>query len=189
MVHPEIRQTIPDCEIHPAVGPSKQYEYRCGDRKTEVAQQDEMLILLLVQRAPRVEVGDATTGTILLPFAFAFQLLLVVIVSSHIRQEVPRPSKDLLIQGPEQRDDWRLLHQLAELMDFLANPVCVLLSSLGDEYHVALHVSGGLVMLSMRDLPTEVWDQERGMQDPTNGIIECFRGREGLMTALVGQYP
>lgn len=65
----------------------------------------------------------------------------------------------------------------------------VLLTSAGHEDHVALHVARGLVVLAVADLPAEVRDEQSGVQEPADGVIERLAGREGLMAALVCNHP
>lgn len=75
------------------------------------------------------------------------------------------------------------------LMDEVAHPSGVLIPSSWSEHHVSLEVAGGLVMLAMADLPAKVRDQESGVADPADGVVERLAGREGLMPTLMSQYP
>lgn len=74
-------------------------------------------------------------------------------------------------------------------MDGPANARGILGASLGDEDHVTGDVTGGLVVLSVGDLPREVRDEQSRVTDPTNGVVQLLRRREGLVTALVSQNP
>lgn len=45
------------------------------------------------------------------------------------------------------------------------------------------------MVLAVRDLPGEVGDEERGVAYPADGIVDDFGGREGLVSAFVGEDP
>merc|ERR1711981_1014541 len=63
-----------------------------------------------------------------------------------------------------------------------------MLSGLGDEHHVTLHVSSSLVVLAVGDLPREVWDKKCRVTNPSSGIVENLRWRERLAISLA-TYP
>lgn len=49
--------------------------------------------------------------------------------------------------------NWSLLGQLVELMDELSDTGSIVLTSLGNENHITVHVSSRLVVLAVGDLP------------------------------------
>lgn len=89
----------------------------------------------------------------------------------------------------QERGDGRLLGQLVELVHKLRDAGGVHLAGFRHKDHVLLHVARGLVVLAVRDLPGEVGDQEGGVADPPDGVVDDFRGRESLVSALVSQDP
>lgn len=44
-------------------------------------------------------------------------------------------------------------------------------------------------MFAVRDLPRKVWDQQSGVADPADSVIQSLARGERLMTALVGKHP
>lgn len=50
-------------------------------------------------------------------------------------------------------------------------------------------MAGRLVMLSVRNLPGEIGDEESGVTEPSYRIIESLGRRKGLMSTLVCQDP
>ena len=119
----------------------------------------------------------------------ALDLLMMVVMASYIGQKISWPATNLLLNERSGGVDWSLVHQLMHLMDKVAHPRCVLISSSGSEDHISLHVTGGLVMLAMADLPAKVRDQESGVAYPADGVVERLAWREGLMPTLMRQYP
>jgi len=189
VVHPEIREEIPDEEIGPSEGLADIEEGTAGDSETEIAEEDEVLILLLVQRAGGKEVVDATSKPVLLALTLALRLTLMVVMASDVGEQVHGPATNLLGEQMDSGCDGSLLGQLSKLMSHLLDARAVDLPGLGHEHHVALDVTGSLVVLSVGNLPREVGHQQRGVEDPAHGIVDHLGGREGLVTALVGEDP
>jgi len=189
MIYPKIWQTIPHSQIQPAKIPSKQHKRSRRDGNAKVTQQDQILVFLLVQRTLWIEVVDASSNTIVTTFAFPFQLLLMVVMSGHVGQQIPRPAEELLNKTPKQRHDGRLLRRLGNIVCGAAHPAGILGAGLGHEDHVALEVAGGLVVLAVRDLPAEVGHQQRRVQQPADRVVQPLRRRERLVPALVRQHP
>lgn len=153
VIDPKIRDAVPDEQVEPAKVMTNGVQNGTNDQKTEIAQQDELGILGLVQRAVHVEVVDTSEPAILLPLATTFTLIFMLIMTSDIGDEIQGPTGKLLANQVQKTDDWRLLGQFVQLMGEFANLAGILLSRLGYEDHVTAHVAGGLVMLSVRDLP------------------------------------
>ena len=59
VVHPQVRNEVPDKHVGPAIGVSKVIQHRPDSQETQVAEQDELSILSFIQGAVRVEVVDA----------------------------------------------------------------------------------------------------------------------------------
>lgn len=153
VVYPEVRNTVPHKQVHPAVLGADQVQNRSGDGKTEVAQSDELSILGLVQRARRVEVVDTAKVTVLLALSTSLWLALVVVVASNVGEKVHGPAEQLLQNHVDGSCNGSLLHQLVQLIDGLRNAGGVHLAGLGNENHITGEVTGGLVVLAVRDLP------------------------------------
>lgn len=189
MVHPEVRNTIPHQQVGPPIDGTNIVQDRTGDEKTQVTQSNELSILGLVQRTRRGEVVDTAKDTVLLALSTALGLVLMVVVTRDVGEEVHGPPEQLLQDDGEGRGNWGFLHQFIELVDRLANARSELIPGLGDENHVTSNVTGGLVVLSVRDLPREVRDEQGRMTDPANSIVQPLGRREGLVTTLVSQHP
>lgn len=188
VVDPEVWDDVPHEQVREPVLVSDKSKDRGCDGKTEVGQEDQVLVLLLVKRTAGQEVVDAAIA-VLLADTLALRLLGVVVVASHVLKEVHWPSTKLLNQERNGSVDWSLLHQLVHLVQKSTSASGVLLTGAWEEDHVALHVSGGLVVLSVADLPAEVWHQESGMAEPSHGVVQSLAGRERLVPAFVSQHP
>lgn len=189
MVHPEVREDVPDEKIGKAIVLADPGECAEGNDHSKIAQKDKLLVFLLVQRARRDEVVDAASGAVLHALAFALGLPLVVVVTGHIEQDIRGPTAELLEDAVEGGGNGCLLGQLVELVCELADARSVLIPRLWHENHVALHVAGSLVVLAVGDLPREVGDEEGRVANPANGVVERLGRREGLVAALVGKHP
>lgn len=132
---------------------------------------------------------DASPEAVPFAFATALALTLMVVMAGDIGENVQEPADKLLADHGAGCDDRSLFHQLGELVGIIAQFRGVLVPRLGNEDHITLEVTGGLVVFAMRDLPREVRDQQSGMAEPADGIVEGLGWREGLMAALVGQHP
>lgn len=189
MVDPEVRDAVPHQKVQPSIGGADIVQTSAGEEETEVTQDNQLGILGLVQRAGGVEVVDTTTPAVLLALATALRLLLVVVVASHVSDQVQQPAEQLLADHVGGSRNGSLLNELAELVDGLADAGSIVLAGLGDEDHITGKVTGGLVVLAVGDLPREVRDQQKGMADPADSVVQDLGGREGLVTTLVGQDP
>lgn len=89
----------------------------------------------------------------------------------------------------DERSNGRLFGQLVKLVGELSNARSVHLSCLGDEDHVAFHVSSGFVVLSVGDLPRKVGHKKQGVGDEADRVIQDLGRRERLVTTLVGHDP
>jgi hypothetical protein len=134
-------------------------------------------------------VVDTSEPAVNLAISTTFRLTLVVVVASDIGEKIRRPAEKLLPKGVDEGSDWGFLGQFVQFVNEFSNAAGVLLAGLGDENHITLHVSSGLVVLTMRNLPGEVWDEESRMADPASGVVEDLGRRERLVTALVSKNP
>ena len=178
VVHPEVRDEVPDEQVGEAVVLANVPESSSDDGQTDIAGKDQVLVLLLVQGAGGVEVVDATEEAVLLALALALGLPLVEVVAGNVADEVQRPTGELLSNGVDERSDGGLLGQLIELVDQLADTRGIDLPRLRNEDHVALHVAGGLVVLSVGDLPGEVRNQEGGVGNEADRVVQHLGRRE-----------
>lgn len=68
-----------------------------------------MLILLLVERTPRIEMVDATIA--ILPVdTLALDLLMMVVMASYVGQKIRWPATNLLLNERSGGVDWSLFH-------------------------------------------------------------------------------
>lgn len=189
MVDPEVRQKVPDGQVGPAKGAAEVVERGAGQGEANVAVDDEDGVTVLVQRAEGVEVVDAAARAVVLALAAALALALVVVVAGDVGQQVVGPSDELLHHQHEERVGGRVLGQLRQLVDKLAQTSGLLLTGSGHKDHVALHVASGGVVLAVRDLPAEVGHQQRRVQHPAGEVVERLGVGEGAVAALVGNDP
>ena len=189
VVNPQVWQEVPDEHVRPPEVLSKNVQSATGNQKTQVAEKDQLGILGLVQRAAGVEVVDTAAEAVLLALSTTLSLVLVIVVPGDVGKQVDGPATDLLIEEVEGGRDGGFLGQFGQLVGVLANPRGVLFPRLGDVDHVLGDVAGRLVVLAVRDLPREVRDQEGGVADPTDCVVQCLRVGEGLVTALVSHDP
>lgn len=189
MVYPEIRNSIPHEKVQPAKVGSHIVQAAPSQEKTQVTQSDQLRVPRLVQWAAGIEMVDTTEITVLLALTSTLGLTLMVVVAGDIGNEVQGPTEQLLEEEGSGGQNWSLLHQFAQLVCSLADTRSIVLPGLGNENHVASQVSSSLVVLSVRDLPREVRDQQERMAEPTDGVIQDFVRRKCLMTALVSQNP
>lgn len=188
MVHPEVREDVPHSQIPPAEVLAYERKDAASDQKTQVRQQDQLLVLALIKRRAGQEMVDASIA-VLAALALALSLTLMLVMTCNVAQQIPWPTDQLLANQHGSGVQRRLLHQLMHLMEDVAHAARMLLARARQENHVTLHVAGGFVVLSVADLPAEVRDQKSRVSEPANGVVEGFGGREGLVTALVRQDP
>ena len=189
VVDPEPGNPEPNGSVGPAKGVAEVDLDESAEGDAEIAEGDELRVLLLVQGAAGVEVVDAATHAVLLALTASLALALVVVVAGDVGHEVVGPADELLPDEHGQGEDGSLLGQLGHLVQHAADLVGVLLTGARDEDHVALHVAGGLVVLAVGDLPAEVGDEEQRVQEPAGGVVDRARRRESAVTALVGDDP
>jgi hypothetical protein len=153
VVYPEVWDKIPHKHVLESVSLAKFVENASSNGKTNITQQNELGILGFVQRTRWVEVVNAGGESIDLSFSTSLGLLLMIVVSSDVADEVHGPSEKLLTKRVDNGSDWSFLGQLMNLVSEFSNTACVVLASLWDENHVTFHVTGGLVVLSVGNLP------------------------------------
>lgn len=189
MVDPEVRDKVPDGHVVPSKGVAEVVESGAGKDEANIAVDDEDGIAVLVQGAEGVEVVDTAASAIVLALATALTLALVVVVAGDVGQEVVGPSDELLHDQHEERVGGSVFSQLRHLVDQLAEAGGLLLASARHKDHVALHVAGGGVVLSVGDLPAEEGHQEGRVEDPTGEVVDRLGVGEGAVAALVGNDP
>ena len=113
----------------------------------------------------------------------------MVVVARNIGEEIHWPSEELLKEEVGGSQDRSLLHQVAQLVSEVADSRGIGFTSLGNEDHITSQVGGSLVVLSVRDFPGEIWDQQRRVKNEADGVVEDLRRGESLVSALVGQNP
>jgi len=153
VVHPEVRGKIPDGHAGETVGFGEHNENTDSDSKTDITEEDELGVLGLVKRTAWVEVVDTSEEPVDLALPATLKLTLVVIVTGDIAKEIHGPAQELLSDGVDQGCNWGLFSQLVQFVDHFPDTSGINLASLGNEDHVTLHISGGLVMLAVGDFP------------------------------------
>lgn len=171
MVDPEVGNEVPDEQVVPAKVGTEVVESTGGQSDTNVTEHDQVGILVLEERSARIEVVDTAAIAIVFALAPALTLLLVVVVASDVGQKVVGPSNELLAEKHHEGVNWSLLSQLRQFVDELAKTGGLLLASAGNKDHVALHVTGGLVVLAVGHLPAEVRDEQSGVNDPADNVV------------------
>jgi len=189
VVHPKVRQEVPDQHVCPTESVAEISESRSSQADTQIAQENGLGILVLVQWAVWVEVVDTVEQAVRLAFTTALPLPLVEVVAGHVRQKIIGPANKLLKYQHQEREGRRLLGQFRKLMHKLASTRSVLFPSSREEDHVALHVGRCLVVLTVGHLPAEVRYQQGRVEDPSDQVVEGLRWRKGAVAALVGEHP
>lgn len=189
VVHPEIRDKVPDGHVGPAESVAEVGEGTEGEDEAKVAEEDELGVLVVIQRAAGIEVVNTTAVAVLLALATALTLTLVEVVAGDIAHEVAGPADELLADEVKQGGDGSLLGELAQLVHHLANASGMLLAGAGKENHVTLHVAGGLVVSAVGQLPAEVGDEQGRVEEPAGDVVDQGRVGEGTVAALVGDDP
>lgn len=115
MIHPKVWDQVPDSEVVEAISAADEGEHTNSDGEAKVGKQDQVLVLLLIQRAAWVEVVDAAVA-VLLADTLALWLLLVVVVAGDVPEEIHWPSEQLLSDQVTGSQDWSLLHQLVHFV-------------------------------------------------------------------------
>lgn len=189
MVDPEVREEVPDEHVGETELLDEEVQGGHGQANTDVAEDNEVGVLVLVQRGTGVEVVNAAAEAVALALAAALALALVVVVAGDVGQQVVGPSDELLAEEQEEGVDRGLLGQLRQLVDHLAEARGLLLAGAGHKDHVALEVAGGLVVLAVGHLPREVGHEQGRVEHPADDVVVQLGGREGLVAALVGKDP
>ncbi len=149
VVDPQVWGKIPDSHIGETKLLAKENESSDHDSKTKIAQKNEFSVLGFEKRAGRVEMVDTSSETIDLALSTSFTLALVVIVASHVTEQVQRPAEKLLTERVDNGGDRGFFSQFINLVDELADAGSILLTSLRNEDHITLHISSRLVVLAV----------------------------------------
>jgi hypothetical protein len=189
VVDPEPGNDVPNEDSLEAVDLADESEDGESDGKTEVTEEDQLLVLALVKRAVGQEVANTATEAVEPAGTLALGLLGVVVVAGDVEEQVHGPAGNLLTDHVDGGVDGSLLHELVHLVDGSAGAGSKDLTGLGDEDHVTLHVAGSLVVLAVADLPAEVRDEKSRVAEPTNEVVQSLAVGEGLVTTLVGKNP
>ena len=110
-------------------------------------------------------------------------------MASDIEIDIHDPPQELLTDQGYCRGDRCFFRQLRELMDVISYVRGIAFASFGHKNHIPFNVTGGLMVLAMRDFPGEIRDKEGGVADEPDRIIERLRWRKRLMPTLVSKHP
>ena len=158
VVHPKVWNNIPNKYTGETIRLTDQGENTQGDEQTEIAEQNQVRILGFIQRAPGIEMVDTTSNSITFAFATAFTLRLMVVVTCDVEEQICRPPTKLLGNQIIRCGKRGFLGKFLELMKKVTVLVGIRLLGVWHENHVSLHVTSCLVMLSVGDLPREIWN-------------------------------
>ena len=161
MIDPQVWQDIPHQQVGPAEVATDVVENATDDGNAEIAESDELSIFGLIERRCSVEMVDTACDSVLLALATTLLLVLVLVVASHISNEISRPSAKLLNNELVQSGKGSVLSHFRELMHQMALFAAILFPCQGYEDHVSFHMTSSLVVLSMRDLPGKVRDKQQ----------------------------
>lgn len=189
MVNPEVGNKVPDGHVVETELLDEEVQSSGHQTDTNIAQDDELSVTVLVQRAARVEVVDTTAEAVMLALAATLALALVVVVAGNVGEEVVGPANKLLEDEHKKSESGGLLSKMSELVGHLSETSSLLLAGSGNENHVTLHVASGLVVLSVRDLPAEVGDKEGRVKNPASNVVDDARIGESTVTTLMGNDP
>lgn len=95
--------------------------------------------------------------------------------------QIHGPSKKLLHNDATEGSERGIFSHLVERLKLLgthSKNLSILLSLGRNIVMIFSKVVGIDVMSAMRRLPREVWGHQRGVDDPTKGVVEQFRWRE-----------
>jgi hypothetical protein len=172
VVHPQVWHKIPHGHVGPAESVAKVGKGTGGNGKTNIGKDNVLGVLVVKDGGSGIEVIDAAAGTVLLALAAALTLTLVEVVASDIGHEVFGPANELLAKEVQQGIYGSLFAKLAELVYHTSSAGGMLLAGSGQKNHVALHVSGSLVVGAVGELPAEIWDKKSGVKKPAGQIID-----------------
>jgi hypothetical protein len=189
VVNPEVGNKVPDGHVVETELLDEEVQSSGHQTNTNIAEDDELSILVLVQRAAGVEVVDTTTEAVLLALAATLTLALMVVVAGNVGEEVVGPADELLEDEHKKSESGGLLSEMGKLVGHLSETSSLLLAGSGNEDHVTLHVAGGLVVLSVGDLPAEVGDKEGRVENPASNVVDEARIGESTVTTLMGNDP
>lgn len=189
VVNPEVGNKVPDGHVVETELLDEEVQSSAHQTDTDIAQDDELSIIVLVQRAAGIKVVDTTAEAVMLALAATLTLALVVVVASNVSEEVVGPANELLEDEHEESESGCLLSEMSELVGHLSETSSLLLAGSGNEDHVTLHVASGLVVLSVGDLPAEVGYKEGRVKNPASNVVDETRIGESTVTTLVGNDP
>lgn len=88
VVNPQIRHKVPNEHVRRPKRLRHPNERSDGDTNTNITQENEFRILSLIERAGGVEMVDSSRIPILLPLPASLLLVLMMIMSRHVGEEV-----------------------------------------------------------------------------------------------------
>jgi len=98
-----------------------------------------------------------------------------VVLAGEVEQQVPRPAEGELKDEAEEEHERSLLEQavgLAVLGILSLGGKSDGRTRLGNKHLVACHVTGCLVMHGVRDSPRVIGDEEEGVEDPADRVVD-----------------
>lgn len=119
----------------------------------------------------------------------------VMSLSRSIHNQVGGPSEELLNDEIVESVDGSVFEKLLQIVSVDLDGLSLgfgsnfLGRSRGNEDFFSSHVSGRGVVLGVGDSPRVVRNEDEGVKNESNGVVERFRSRECLVTAFVGDNP
>src|SRR5688572_21593664 len=189
MVHPEVRNNVPHSDVGPAKRVAGVVDSAESDEKTNVAEDDILGVLVIVEGAARVEVVHAAEESVCLALAATLTLALVEVMASDVAEEVHRPAEKLLADEVDGCGNGGLLSELVKFVNELAQTGSLSLTGAGHKNHITLHVSSCLVVSTVGVLPAEVGNEKSRVEDPAGEVVDEVGVRECTVTTLVSEDP
>lgn len=189
MVHPEIRDKVPDSHVSPAEAIAEITQGTDSKGEAHIREHDEFGVFGIEKRASGIKVVDLAAEPVLLALASALALAFVEVVSRDVGHEVIGPSDELLEEQVQSRVDGCLLTKVTEFLDRTSKPRGLLLAGSGKENHVTLHVAGCLVVSAMGKLPAEVGYEKSRVDEPTGEVADEAGGGEGAVATFMRNDP
>lgn len=114
VIHPEIWDEVPDEHVGETELLDTQVEERSSDSKTDIRVDNQVKVIVFIQRAAWVEVVNSRKPSIRLALPSTLNLSLVVVVSSNICDKVHWPSEQLLKDDIQRSNNGSLLSKFCE---------------------------------------------------------------------------
>lgn len=177
VVDPEVGLRVGQQDILYANDTRQLVKAKKGHGQAQVRQSNERGLIGTKDGAGGVEVALAKPVSLSLKTSTA---------GGGVQEQVREPSEELVRDKLNEVVNRGVLEKLQLGENSLLQ---VIGASPGDKCHVLLHVAGVTVVAVVRELPGEVGDQQQGVREKANDIIELLVLAEGAVAGLVTEDP